>query len=140
MRFVSIAILVATEACAPRVKAPTALEAYSATLPVPGLDDFEPIPEKRCNPPLVGVYASEKALQDAEKGMQHVRDRAARDVIEARAERDVCQIKLDTAAAELAEAAALRVWALIGKSAVVAAAVAAVLTAAAFISNAFGVK
>lgn len=130
MRYAAIATLVVAEACAaPRVAAPTALEAYSATLPVPGLDDFVGIPVERCDPPLVGLYATHRAVQQAEVGMQRMRDRAARDVIDARSDARTCRLELAHAGEQLAEQEALRVWAGLAKGALVLGVTAVVVAA-----------
>lgn len=138
MRFALIAMLAAESACAaPAASVPTEVEAYKAKLPpAPGLDDFTEIPVERCDPPLIGLYATHRALQLAEKGMQRMRHKAAVDVIDARAETKVCRLELGSANLQLAEQSANRVWALIGKTAL---GVAIAATVAAIVAGAFAI-
>lgn len=112
MRFVVIAILAATEACA-TLSAPTDLR--TSTLPVPSLDDFAEIPVERCDPPLIGLYATHRAVQKTEQNMRRVLDAEKRTTIEARAETKVCRLELNSANLQLAEHEATKVWAMIGK-------------------------
>lgn len=114
--FAMSAALLAEAACAvPRVAAPTALEAYSATLPVSGLDDFSEIPDERCDPPLVGLFMTHRAALELVRGVKlRLRDCELR-LIAVEGERDIMAERARSLAEESSELAPLRAWALVGK-------------------------